>query len=297
LVSFSVYLCVASAVTTSTTTITSPLDNITNNTSSELNPISENQSHNNYELSFDTKNMTDRSAQEEWQPHQGQTAISQEWWYITVILYDSSGNKYLLFNTLFKLDGKDVPIVQHFFPQMASMLGLNRTIILPLVELSNYNTGFHFYDSDKAIVDPKQIWNPKTNTLSYSTSKYTGSWSFDGDNMTAVLKSQKLSYDLSIRGAGQHQQTMWAKDRTYNKEGFIQEGLPGNVSFYYSLPRLFVSGNLTYSDQLGVRKTIDVSGLGWVDRQWGNFKTNTWEWNSFRFDDGARLNLYNFANA
>jgi hypothetical protein len=30
-------------------------------------------------------------------------------------------------------------------------------------------------------------------------------------------------------------QVMWAKDRTYNKEGFIQEGALGNVSFYYSL--------------------------------------------------------------
>jgi hypothetical protein len=90
---------------------------------------------------------------------------------------------------------------------------------------------------------------------------------------------------------------MWTKDKVYNKEGFTQQEFPGNVSFYYSLPRLFVSGNLTYVDQSGTNKTIDVAGLGWVDRQWGNFKTDAWEWNSFRFDNGARLNLYNFANA
>jgi hypothetical protein len=89
------------------------------------------------------------------------------------------------------------------------MPGPNRTIILPLVELSNYNTGFHYYDSYKAIVDPKQIWNSKTNTLSYSTPKYTGSWSFDGDNMTAVLKSQKLSYDLNIQPSN-HQKHLQA---------------------------------------------------------------------------------------
>ncbi len=117
---------------------------------------------------------------------------------------------------------------------------------------------------------------------------------YDGNNMNAVLKSPKLSYDLKMQGANQ---VMWSKDKIYNKEGFLQQGLPGNVSFCYSLPRLFISGNLTYVDQSGTNKTIDVTGQGWVDRQWGNFKTEAWEWNSFRFDDGARLNLYNFANA
>jgi predicted secreted hydrolase len=76
---------------------------------------------------------------------------------------------------------------------------------------------------------------------------------------------------LNILGASQHQQAMWAKDRTYNKEGFIQEGVPGNVSFYYSLPRLMVSGKLAYMDESGTNKTIDVAGQGWVDRQWGGF--------------------------
>jgi hypothetical protein len=135
------------------------------------------------EISYDTQNMTHRSAKEEWQPHRGQTTMSQEWWYITALLHDSSGSKYMLFSTLFKYDGKDIPVVQSA-PQMAAMLAPNTTIISPTVELSNYNTGFHYYDSDGAIVHPKQIWNSNTNTLIYSTPNYTGSWSFDGDNMT-----------------------------------------------------------------------------------------------------------------
>jgi predicted secreted hydrolase len=130
--------------------------------------------------------------------------------------------------------------------------------------------------------------------LIYKTPRYSGSWSFDGENMDAVLKSQNLSFALNMQGGNQ---VMWSKDVAYDKEGFIQQGLPGNVSFYYSLPRLFISGNLTYLDQSGTNKTIDVAGQGWVDRQWGDFKTDAWEWNSFRFDNGARINLYNFANA
>jgi len=244
------------------------------------------------ELSFDTANMTHRTAKEEWQPHQSQTTISQEWWYVTALLHDSSGNRYMLFNTIFKYDGKDIPTVKSA-PQFATQLGPNKTIISPAVELSNYDTGFHFFDSDGAITSPNQLWDPKTNTLSYKTPNYSGSWSFDGENMTSVLKSPKLSFDLNMQGG---KQVMWTKDITFKKEGFLQQGLAGNVSFYYSLPRLFISGKMTYLDQSGANKTIDVAGQGWVDRQWGDFKTDAWQWNSFRFDNGARVNLYDFAN-
>jgi hypothetical protein len=30
--------------------------------------------------------------------------------------------------------------------------------------------------------------------------------------------------------------------------------------------------------------------------QWGDFLTKSWEWSSLRFSNGARVNLYNFAN-
>ena len=245
------------------------------------------------ELSYDTQNMTHRSAKAEWQPHRAQTTTSQEWWYFTALLHDASGNRYMLFSTIFKYDGKDVPIVKGA-PEFASKLGPNATIISPTVELSNYDTGFHTFNSDAAIVDPKAIWNSKSNTLSYNTPQYTGSWSFNGQNLTAVLKSPKMSFDLNMQGGNQ---VMWAKDAAFNKEGFLQQGIPGNVSFYYSLPRLIISGKLSYTNESGTNKTIDVVGQGWVDRQWGDFKTQAWEWASFRFDNGARVNLYSFENA
>jgi hypothetical protein len=42
--------------------------------------------------------------------------------------------------------------------------------------------------------------------------------------------------------------------------------------------------------------TSEVGGFGWVDRQWGDFLTGAWEWASFRFNNGARVNLYSFYN-
>ena len=106
------------------------------------------------------------------------------------------------------------------------------------------------------------------------------------------VASPRLSYDLHLTGAGQ---VMYAKDKL-GIEGFIQEGAQQDRSYYHSLPRLGIVGRITYTGKGGVRREIDVSGQGWADRQWGDFLTNSWEWSSLRFSNGARVNLYNFLN-
>jgi len=73
------------------------------------------------ELSYDTQNMTHRSAKAEWQPHRAQTTTSQEWWYFTALFHDASGNRYMLYSTIFKYDGMDIPIVKGE-PEFASKL-------------------------------------------------------------------------------------------------------------------------------------------------------------------------------
>lgn len=241
-------------------------------------------------LSYDTKNMTHRSAKAEWQPHLGQTNSFVEWWYFTALLHDAAGNKYMLFDTIFKYDSKESPFVAAQ-PDIAAKMGPEQAYVMSQVELSNYNEGFHFDEVDWTLMDKISMWDTNNNTLVYNTPKHNGSWGYDGQNLLFTLKSQKLSFDLHMQGGNQ---VMWAKDSTYNKEGFIQEGLPGNVSFYYSLPRLDVSGNLTYTDESRTDKTIEVTGQGWVDRQWGDFLTYAWEWASWRFNNGARVNMYNF---
>ena len=42
-------------------------------------------------------------------------------------------------------------------------------------------------------------------------------------------------------------------------------------SFSYSLPHLQIAGSVTYTDERGKPTTVDVSGSGWADRQWGDF--------------------------
>lgn len=192
----------------------------------------------------------------------GQTNSFVEWWYFTTLLHDTEGNKYMLFDTIFKYDSKENPFVAAQ-PEVAAKLKPAQSYMMSQVELSNYDEGFHFDQVDWTLMDRASIWDVNKNTLIYDTPKHNGSWSYDGQNLLLTFKSQQLSFDLRMQGGNQ---VMWAKDQMYNKEGFIQQGLPGNVSFYYSLPRLVVSGNLTYTDESGNKKTVEVTArVAWTD--------------------------------
>jgi len=157
---------------------------------------------------------------------------------------------------------------------------------------TDYRDNFRIGDFPVAVVNEADTWDPTTNTLRFAAGAYSSEWSYKGDTMNLTVASPQLSYDLRLTGA---EQVMYAKDKLGIK-GFIQEGAQKDRSYYYSLPRVEIVGRITYAGKGGVRREIDVTGQGWVDRQWGDFLTKSWEWSSVRFANGARVNLYNFAN-
>src|SRR5919198_2302917 len=72
--------------------------------------------------------------------------------------------------------------------------------------------------------------------------------------------------------------------------GYIEYGSPGG-SYYYSRTRLNVVGDLGEADDEPVR----VSGIAWMDHQWGNFVVTSaggWDWYSLQLDDRTELMLY-----
>jgi hypothetical protein len=142
------------------------------------------------------------------------------------------------------------------------------------------------------VVNEADTWEPRANALRFVAGDYSSEWSYNGDAMNLTVASPQLSYDLRLTDVAQ---VMYAKDKLGVK-GFIQEGAPEDRSYYYSLPRVQIAGRVTYTGRGGVRREIDVAGQGWVDRQWGDFVTASWEWSSLRFNNGARVNLYNFYN-
>ncbi len=72
--------------------------------------------------------------------------------------------------------------------------------------------------------------------------------------------------------------------------GYIDYG-PAGGSYYYSRTRLAVSGDLARGGGAPER----VSGLAWMDHQWGNFVVTAaggWDWYSLQLDDRSELMLY-----
>ena len=100
---------------------------------------------------------------------------------------------------------------------------------------------------------------------------------FDGDRFTvdAAMPGYvvNLAFDPAYRAVEHH-------------GGVLDFGELG-WSYYYSYPRLSVTGRLT--DAGGA---VGVSGTAWFDHQWGDFISVTsggWDWMSLRFDDGRDL--------
>jgi predicted secreted hydrolase len=236
-------------------------------------------------LSYGITEPALRSPVEEWQPHGKQSESTTEWWYLTALVHDAAGNPYFLVWCPF-----------HFTGEKASpaSVGLARDqrATAALVGFTDYRNNFRIGHFPAAVVNEADTWNPETNAVRFVAGDYSSEWSYKDNAMNLTVASSQLSYDLRLTGA---EQVMYAKDKL-GIMGFIQEGAPQDRSYYYSLPRVEIAGRITYIGKGGVRHEIDVTGHGWVDRQWGDFLTKSWEWSSLRFSNGARVNLYNFAN-
>ena len=79
--------------------------------------------------------------------------------------------------------------------------------------------------------------------------------------------------------------------------GYSRKGPePGNASAYYSITRMQARGALTLDG-----RTRSVSGLAWLDREWGSSQLGEgiagWDWFALQLADGRDLMLYRLRTA
>jgi predicted secreted hydrolase len=71
---------------------------------------------------------------------------------------------------------------------------------------------------------------------------------------------------------------------------------PGNASYYYSISRLQAEGGLSIAGE-----RYAVSGLAWLDREWGSSALSTeqdgWDWFALQLSDGSELMFYRLRRA
>lgn len=244
-------------------------------------------SKNNY-LDYDIKTGIHRSAEEEWGVHKAQTPSFTEWHYWTCIMKGSNGDRFFFFFCDFGMDGD---IMKGYIKAMNPDFEApdDKSVFMGQTLLSNYTKRHFFSDVDIAVMNPEDVFDSETNTKNFTSDRYQAELTYKGDNV--IIKAKGPQYDIELKATGANK-IMWAKDKL-GIEGFIRQGAENDRSFYYSLPDLPFSGKLSYEID-GEQVTTEVTGRGWIDKQWGDFVTKAWEWSSFRFADGDRINLYNF---
>ena len=71
----------------------------------------------------------------------------------------------------------------------------------------------------------------------------------------------------------------------------VKADVPGAASWYYSMPRLPLSGTLVRNG-----RALQVTGEAWLDREWGSGglgpEQQGWDWHALQLSDGSALMFY-----
>lgn len=112
-------------------------------------------------------------------------------------------------------------------------------------------------------------------------------WSIRINGNAVFLAAGEADFGIELELAG--------LDRIVRQgeQGLDQKGPePGNASYYYSAPRLTVSGELRSAG----RPAREVTGSAWLDREWGTSALSPgvagWDWFALQLDDGTDLMFY-----
>lgn len=105
-------------------------------------------------------------------------------------------------------------------------------------------------------------------------------WTLAGLGDKGTISAEIPGYRLEIELESQKPPVL------HGTNGIIDLG-PGGLSYYYSRTRMTLTGTLTDDG-----KEVSVSGLAWMDHQWGDFigaGGGGWDWFSAQFNDGTEL--------
>src|SRR5579875_2305981 len=143
---------------------------------------------------------------------------------------------------------------------------------------------FHF--AQQRVTEPNAVIPNGSSTSGINL--HVGSWSIQGLNGNDHLVAQMANYTIDLHVQGLKPPVL------HNGNGLITYG-PGGFSYYYSRTRMALSGMLLDHGQ-----TLNVTGLAWMDHQWGNFLllgTGGWDWFSIQLNNLTEMMIYRIRDA
>lgn len=208
-------------------------------------------------------------------PHPG---YRHEWWYATGNLKNEGGRKFGYELTFFRLalaPEKERRVDQS---KWKTQLAFAAHFAVTDVERGTFSF-FHRYsrgDGRLAGATTSRVWLDDW-TLTQENGDWTIKAGEDDTRLNLQLKQIKTPVLNGEDGLSRKSKTV------------------GNATYYYTLPRLQSSGTLEIGDE-----TFDVSGLTWLDREWGTSALSPdqqgWDWYALHLSDGSDLMYYNLRN-
>lgn len=107
-----------------------------------------------------------------------------------------------------------------------------------------------------------------------------------GDRWQIRAQDAAAGFSLGLSSVG----ASGSKPLLHGQGGLSRKG-PESASYYYSIPRMSVSGKLGLGE-----RSFPVAGMAWLDREWSTSELSPaqvgWDWLSLSFADGTDLMLF-----
>ncbi|HEY0756814.1 MAG TPA: lipocalin-like domain-containing protein [Ktedonobacteraceae bacterium] len=142
-------------------------------------------------------------------------------------------------------------------------------------------TGGQFHYAQRRVNEPGAVLPNGTTSTGFNVA--LSDWSMRGLNGHDHLQASMDGYTINLDLNALKLPTL------HNGNGLITYGL-GGFSYYYSRTRMAVSGTLLVQQQ-----SVQVSGIAWMDHQWGNFLAlggGGWDWFSIQLNNQVEMMLY-----
>jgi len=194
-----------------------------------------------------------------------------EWWYVTASLESDSGERFGVQFTLFRQALSPQPAVPG--PWDASQIYLGHLAVTDVAG------GRHLH------AERLSRSHPRLAGVAVAPFRaWVDGWQMSGagaglDSLRLQARTSRLDVDLDLDAL---------KDPVLQGDRGLSAKGPDQASYYYSLPRLAVSGHLAIDGERRV-----VTGSAWLDREWSTSVLSAgqqgWDWFGLQLDDGSEL--------
>ncbi len=173
--------------------------------------------------------------------HPADTVLS-EWWYLNMALTDENSDSFGIMLTFFRK------------PAVARIFNLTD------VSRDTFYSGVKILGSLNADTGHTYITYRSLDGTAVDTFRWT--YPVDGQAFSYIIGAHDLNTHVSCSLRVSAFEYPFAIDST----GIVILGDSGNISYYYAIPFMNVTGRLSINDTVH-----NVTGLAWIDRQWGPF--------------------------